>query len=137
MENTAAIALSGPVRLLRDDSPAAPSGHPAAASQLDVEWERRLVADAGNTTSEPNAASIREVLQSLAVVPPETTASLQQGSSLEDLRLAVALVGPQRAPAFAGHLAQLRGMGFSAASVCGALLESDGDADRAANRLAS
>lgn len=135
MENVFSKALSPPVRLLREESaPAAPTVPPPAP--LDVEWERRLVADAASCSAPLPGASIREVLQAQAASSVEAQDGPQDGPQ-EDLRLAVALVGEKRAPGFATSLSQLRGMGFDTAAVCGALLESEGDPDRAANRLAS
>ena len=134
MENVFAKTLSPPVRLVRDaESPAAPTVPPPAP--LDVEWERRLVADAASCSPPLPGASIREDRQAQAASGAEAQDGPQ--SSSEDWRLAVALVGEKHAPGFASSLSQLRGMGFGAEAVCGALLECDGDADRAANRLAS
>ena len=62
---------------------------------------------------------------------------VRPGVSAEDARLAVAMLGAAEGSAqvieFASNIAALRGMGFPAEVVCGALLQ-DNELERAASR---
>jgi len=124
------------VRLFREEAPPAPPGEPPVA--FDVEYERRIVADAEArraSAAGPNTASdaLLARVQAFAEVAQQ---HVRPGVSGEDARLAVAMVAPdepQQIAEFAQRCAQIRALGFPAEVVCGALLHTD-DLEQAASR---
>jgi hypothetical protein len=124
------------VRLFREEAPPAPPGEPPVA--FDVDYERRIVAEAearraGATGQSAASDTVRARVQAYTEAAQQ---HVRPGVSEEDARLAVAMVGPDAAPQvaeFATSCAQLRGMGFPAEVVCGALLYTR-DIEQAASR---
>jgi len=129
------VKLTPPVRLLRDEAVPAPPGQPAVA--VDVDFERRLVTATQIVEEQANAQLLAALQDQLAA----SDALLQPGSgaTLEDVRLAAAMVGldSEKAPAFAGNIAKLRAMGFAQPTACGALLAAENNVEAALDRLTS
>ena len=124
------------MRLFREEAPPAPPGEPPVA--FDVEYERRIVAEAEarRASATGKSAASGALLARVTAFTEAAQQHVRPGVSDEDARLAMAMVGPDAAPQvteFAASCAQLRGMGFPAEVVCGALLFTR-DLEQAASR---
>lgn len=124
------------MRLFRDEAPPAPQGQPSGPT--DTEFERHVLSRSRQRGSDGGTEPPKAEAVILATVQAHERVNadslLSQGVTAEEARLATALVSDE-ALAFALNIGKLRAMGFSLDSVCGALLQTNNDLERASEVL--